>query len=108
MNPWIILITAIVCEVIGTSSLKLSNGFTVLLPSVLVLVLYVASIYLFSLALKEIDVSVAYAVWSGLGTALVAFLGVIAFKDQMNPEKVFWLICIIAGVVGLHMTGSTH
>jgi len=80
----------------------------VLLPSALVFVFYVVSIYLFSLALKAIDVGVAYAVWSGLGTALIAVLGVIVFKDRMGPERAFWLICIIVGVVGLHLTGSTH
>jgi len=108
MNPWLTLIAAIVCEVIGTSNLKLSDGFTELLPSVLVLVFYVASFYLFSLALREIDFSVAYAVWSGLGTALIAALGFIFFKDPVTLERLFWLVCIIAGVVGLHLTGSVH
>lgn len=108
MNPWLTLMAAIVCEVIGTSNLKLSDGFTVLLPSALVIVFYATSFYLFSLALREIDVGVAYAVWSGLGTALIATLGVVFFREQMSPERAFWLSCIIAGVVGLHMTGSGH
>ena len=108
MNPWLTLMAAIVCEVIGTSNLKLSDGFTVLLPSAMVIVFYGTSFYLFSLALREIDVGVAYAVWSGLGTALIATLGVVFFREQMSPERAFWLSCIIAGVVGLHMTGSGH
>ena len=93
---------------IGTSNLKHSDGFTEFPQSALVLAFYAASFYLFSLALREIDVGVAYAVWSGLGTALIAALGVIFFKDPVTQERLFWLICIIAGVVGLHLTGSAH
>jgi small multidrug resistance pump len=108
MNSWLILIAAIVCEVIGTSNLKLSDGFTVLLPSTMVLVFYGTSFYLFSLALREIDVGVAYAVWSGLGTALIVTLGVALYREEMSPERAFWLSCIIAGVVGLHLSGGGH
>jgi small multidrug resistance pump len=108
MNPWLTLIAAIVCEVVGTGNLKLSNGFTELLPSALVVIFYAASFYLFGLALREIEVSVAYAVWSGLGTALIAALGVIIFKEPVSLERAFWLICIIAGVVGLHLSGGVH
>jgi len=108
MNPWLTLIAAIVWEVRGTSNLKLSDGFTELLPSALTLAFYAASFSLFSLALREIDVGVTYAVWSGLGTALIAALGVIFFKDPVTLERLFWLVCIIVGVVGLHLIGSAH
>ena len=108
MNGWITLIVAIIFEVVGTLNLKLSNGLTELLPSVLVFLFYLTSVYLFSLALREIDVGVAYAVWAGLGTALVAVFGAIVFKDPVTLERIAWLACIIVGVTGLNLSGGGH
>lgn len=93
MNAWLTIIAAIVCEVVGTSNLKLSNGFSEHLPFALVVVFEAASsFYLLSLVLIEIDVGVAYAVWLRLATALIAALGVIVFKNPVSLERVFWLI----------------
>jgi small multidrug resistance pump len=106
MQSWLILIAAIVAEVIGTTSLKLSEGFTRWLPSLIVVLGYVLAFYLLALALKRIEVSVAYAIWSGLGTALIAIIGILFFKETLNAMKVFSLLLIIAGVVGLQLGGS--
>ena len=102
------LIAAIVLEVGGTTCMKLSAGFSKLWPSVLVFVLYGLSLSLLTLALKSIDVSLAYAIWAGLGTALIAVIGVIWFKEPATALKIISLGLIVAGVVGLNLTGGGH
>lgn len=101
------LLLAIALEVAGTTMLKLSEGFSRLVPSVLMIVFYVGSFGVFSQALKKMDVSMGYAIWSGLGTALIAIIGVLAFKEPVTALKVLSLALIIAGVVGLNL-GSAH
>ncbi|MEW6771462.1 MAG: multidrug efflux SMR transporter [Bacillota bacterium] len=101
---WIYLVLAIVLEVSGTTCMKLSQGFTRFLPSVLMFLLYGLSLGSLTLALKKIDVSLAYAVWSGLGTALIAAVGILWFKEPAGAPKVFCLGLIIIGVAGLHLT----
>ncbi len=108
MNPWLALAGAIVLEVSGTVSMKLSDGFTKLLPSILIFVFYAASFAVLTLALKKIDVSVAYAVWAGVGTALIAAIGILYFKEPLSALKVFSIFLIIAGVIGLHLSGAKH
>ena len=103
---WAILIIAILCEVVGTAYMKLSHGFTRLSPTVFMVGFNFVSFILVTLALKKIDVSIAYAVWSGLGTALVALIGFYVFKEQLNPVKIIFLVMIIVGVVGLKLSES--
>jgi len=105
---WIYLALAILLEVAGTTCMKLSEGFTKLVPSILLFVLYTLSFGMLTLALKRIDVSVAYAVWSGVGTALIATIGVLWFKEPMTALKLISLALIIIGVVGLNLGGGTH
>jgi small multidrug resistance pump len=105
---WFFLVLAIVLEVSGTTSMKLSQGFTKMLPSVLMLLLYGLSLGALTLALKRVDVSVAYAVWSGLGTALIATVGILWFKEPLNTLKVVSLMLIIIGVIGLNLSGGIH
>lgn len=102
---WFYLVVAIVLEVAGTSAMKLSEGFTRPGPSAAILVLYGVSLYLFTLALKKIDVSVAYAVWSGVGTAMIALVGVLWFREPVTALKMVSLLLIIAGVIGLNLGG---
>lgn len=106
MTTWLLLVGAIVFEVCGTTAMKMSQGFTKLLPSVLIFVFYAFSFTGLTLALKRIDVSVAYAIWSGLGTALIAAIGIVWFKEPISLIKILSLACIIAGVVGLNMCGA--
>lgn len=96
---------AIVFEICGTTSLKLSDGFTRAGPSGLVVLCYVASFVLLSLALRGIELSVAYAVWSGLGTAVVAAIGIAWFGESAGSWKLLCLGLIVLGVVGLHLSG---
>ena len=98
---WIYLICAIVLEVAGTTNMKLSQGFTKLLPSILMFVFYGISFAFLTLALKKIDVSITYAIWAGLGTALVAAIGILWFKEPATAIKIASLGLIIIGVVGL-------
>jgi small multidrug resistance pump len=87
----IYLLLAILFEVAGTTSLKLSDGFSRLVPSLLVAVCYGISFLVFARALKQIEVSTGYAIWSGLGTALVAIIGVVVFKESMTSLKLLAL-----------------
>jgi small multidrug resistance pump len=105
---WLYLVIAIILEVSGTTSMKLSQGFTKVLPSVLVFLFYGLSLSALTLALKKIDVSLAYAVWSGLGTALIASVGVLWLKEPLDTLKVVSLLLIILGVIGLNLSGGAH
>lgn len=105
---WVYLVLAIVLEVSGTTCMKLSEGFTKTVPSILLFVFYTLSFGMLTLALKRIDVSVAYAVWSGMGTALIATIGILYFKEPMTALKLISLALIIGGVVGLNISGGTH
>ena len=100
---WLYLSLAILFEVGGTVSLKMSNGFSVLGPSVVVVVFYGISILFLGLVLKTMDVGTAYAVWAGLGTALVVIVGIFYFDEPATILRLFFLGMIIAGVVGLHL-----
>jgi len=100
------LVAAIVLEVAGTTSMKLSDGFTRLLPSVLLAVFYLFSLAALALALKRIDVSIAYAIWAGVGTVLVAVVGILWFQEPVSLLKVGSILLIVAGVVGLHLGGA--
>jgi len=102
------LILAIVLEVCGTTCMKLSAGFTRAVPSVLMYVLYGLSLGALTMALEKIPVSVAYAIWSGLGTALITGIGIVWFKEPASLAKFAWIGLIIIGVAGLNLTGSGH
>ncbi|MBP2146020.1 small multidrug resistance pump [Methanofollis sp. W23] len=108
MNALFILLGAIGIEVCATTCLKLSDGFTQPLPSLGVVVGYAASFWLLSLVLKDLDVGVTYAVWAGLGTALVAVVGILVFKESFTFFKAASILLIVAGVVGLNMGGGVH
>lgn len=99
---------AIVLEVAGTLCLKASNSFTNLRPSIGVVVFYAFSFVALALALKKIDVSVAYAVWSGVGMALISVAGVFLFRETMTFWKVASIALIIIGVVGLRLSSGSH
>lgn len=99
---------AIVFELAGTTCMKLAEGYTRLLPTIGVVVFYVLSFGSLGIALKTLNVGTAYAIWSGLGTVLIVVVGVFLFQEQMSWGKAFWLMLIITGVIGLHLSGSSH
>ncbi|MGH8589282.1 MAG: DMT family transporter, partial [Gammaproteobacteria bacterium] len=85
MHHWLYLAAAIVFEVAGTTSMKLAQGFTRPLPSVLIFVFYALAFVALTLTLKKMDISVAYSVWSGVGTALIAAIGFFWFQEPLTP-----------------------
>ena len=108
MPAFVLLLFAIFTEVVGTLALRASDGFSKPGPAVVVVVGYGLSFWLMALALKQIPVGLTYAVWSGLGTALVAIGGVVAFGETMNAMKIASLMVIVAGVAGLSVAGGAH
>ncbi|MDJ0625547.1 MAG: multidrug efflux SMR transporter [Candidatus Caenarcaniphilales bacterium] len=103
---WLYLTAAILFEVVGTVSMKLSDGFTKLWPSVAIFVFYTLSFYFMVLCLKKLDVHLVYAVWAGLGTALISIVGFIWFKEPVSTVKILSIFLIIAGVIGLHLNSN--
>jgi small multidrug resistance pump len=102
MIYWLALSGAIVLEVAGTTSMKLSQGFSRPLPSVLLFGFYGMSFTLMTFAVKKIDMSVSYAIWSGVGTSLIALIGFGWFKEPMTTLKIVSIVLIVAGVLGLN------
>lgn len=96
---YIYLGIAIVSEVIGTSALNASQGFTRLLPSAIVVVAYACAFYFLSLTLRSIPVAIAYAIWSGIGIVLIALIGVFWFRQPLDLAALIGMALIIAGVV---------
>jgi len=107
MQHWIFLSIAIVSEVIATSALKESAGFTRLWPSVVVMAGYIIAFYFLSLVLETIPVSVAYAIWSGAGIALIALIAWVFFGQSLDVPAIIGLLLIIAGVVVLNLFSKT-
>lgn len=106
MKGYIFLILAIVTEVLGTTMLKLSEGFTHVLPSLGVFIGFGLAFYCLSLCLKTIPLSLAYAIWSGAGTALTALIGVLVWKDPFNIGTCLGLVFIIGGIIALQLSTS--
>ncbi|RST60265.1 multidrug efflux SMR transporter [Siminovitchia terrae] len=104
---WIYLTAAILFEVVGTVSMKLSHGFTKAIPSVLMIIFYLLAFTCLNFTLKTIPVSVAYAIWSGVGTAAIAVIGYIAFKETLTVMKVTAIILIIVGVALLNISSES-
>ena len=103
MKQWLFLGIAIVSEVVGTSALKASEGFTRLWPSLLVAVGYGISFYFLSLVLKTVPVGIAYAIWSGAGIALIVWIGWAFFGQSLDMPGILGLLLIIAGVLVLNL-----
>ncbi|WP_382325174.1 SMR family transporter [Hydrogenophaga sp. UC242_53] len=107
MNPWILLGLRIAAEVVGTSALKASEGFSKLWPSAIVVVSYGAAFYLLSLTLRTIPVGIAYAVWSGVGVVLIALIGWLAFGQKLDAAGMLGMGLIVAGVLVLNLLSKS-
>ena len=107
MHAWLLLAAAISAEVIATSALKASAGFSRLAPSAVVIVGYAAAFYLLSLTLKHIPIGIAYAVWSGAGTVLITLIGVLAFRQRIDLAGVCGIALIVAGVLVLNLLSKS-
>jgi len=104
---YVFLGLAIIFEVIGSSFMKSSDGFTKWLPSTVVVVAYITCFYFLSLALKTIPLGVAYAVWAGLGIVLTAAISVLVFKQKLDLAAIIGIIFIIIGVVIMNFFSKT-
>ena len=102
MNNWIYLFIAIISEVIATSALKPSEGFTVLAPSMIVVVGYVAAFYFLSLTLRTIPIGMAYAIWSGVGIAAITLIGCGLFSQKLDMPAIAGILLIVSGVVVMY------
>ncbi|POX49523.1 ligand-binding protein SH3 [Streptomyces sp. Ru71] len=103
---YLLLIAAIAAEVAGTTALKYSDGFSRLVPSLLTLAGYLLSFYLLGLTLKTLSVATAYAIWSGVGTAAIAAIGILFLGEGMTAAKAAGMALIIIGVVVLNLGGA--
>jgi small multidrug resistance pump len=100
---WIILAFGILFEVLGTVAMKYAEGFSKPLPSVLVFVFYGLALGSLFLVLKKMDVGIAYSIWAGAGTALIAIMGMLWFKESVSAPKILSIVLIIAGIIGLEL-----
>ena len=100
---WVYLGLGIIFEVLGTVCMKYAEGFSKLLPSVLVFVFYGLSLGLLVLVLEKFEVSIAYAIWASAGTALIAVIGIMFFNEPISVTKVASILLIIAGILGLEL-----
>ncbi|GAA4119688.1 multidrug efflux SMR transporter [Streptomyces hundungensis] len=106
--PYVLLACAIGSEIVATSALKYSEGFTRLWPSLLTGAGYLLAFYLLSLTLKSMSVGTAYAIWSGAGTAVIAAVGMVFMGEAMTAAKLAGIAFIIGGVVLLNLGGAAH
>lgn len=103
---YLLLAGAIVAEVLGTTAMKASDGFSRLWPSVWTAVGYLVSFALLAQTLKNMAVGTAYAIWSAVGTALVVGIGIVFFGESTNVVRMLGIALIIGGVVLLNLSGA--
>lgn len=103
MKHWLFLGTAIISEVIATSALRASDGFSRLWPSVTVVIGYAISFYCLAQTLKFIPVGIAYAIWSGLGIVLISVIGVVLFNQKLDLPAIIGMALIIAGILVMNL-----
>lgn len=103
MKHWVFLAIAIASEVVATSALKASDGFSKLPPTLLTLAGYAVAFYFLSLTLRTIPVGIAYAVWSGIGVVLIALIGWLRFGQRLDPPAILGLVLIVAGVMVMNV-----
>lgn len=98
-RAWFLVVLAIILEICGTTSMKLSEGFTQTLPSIMIFVFYAVSLALLAMSLKKLPLSVTYAIWSGVGTALTAAIGYFYFHEKMNLPIIAGIGLTVLGVI---------
>lgn len=100
---WLYLFTAIIGEVVATASLKASDGFSKLIPSIITIIGYGITFYFLSLALKELPISIVYAIWAGLGIVLLSLIGVFIFKQNLDIPGIIGISLILVGAVIINL-----
>lgn len=104
---YIYLTIAIIAEVIGTSALKASEGFSKPIPSILVVIGFGVAFYCLSMVLKTVPMGIAYAIWSGMGIVLISVIGLIVFKQELDVPAILGILLIVAGVVVMSIFSKT-
>lgn len=107
-ESWWYLIIAIPFGVLGTISMKLSHGFKNWKPSLLLAIFYIISFVALTLAIQGIALSIVYAIWSGVGTILIAIISILLFDETMSLNKMISILFIVAGVLGIHLANAVH
>ena len=107
-KAWVLLLFAITSEVIGTSCLKLSEGFSKPIPTLVVLVAYSTSMLLLSRVVQTIPLGITYALWSGIGIVAIVLVGLFAYKQVPSPGQLVGIATITAGVIIVNLTGKHH
>lgn len=105
---YLFLVVAIAAEVVGTSLLKATDGFSRLWPTAGCLAAYTLAVAMLSQAVKDLPVGVAYAMWSGLGTAAIVAIGAVFLDEPLSVAKVVGVSLVVAGVVVLNLGGGAH
>lgn len=110
LSAYILLGFAIICEVIGSTFLVKSDGFSKLIPSLLVILFFSVAFFLLSHVIKTIPMGIAYAIWSAVGMVLTAAVGYFVFKQNLDLPAILGIAMIIAGVVVIHLfsNATTH
>ena len=107
MKNWVFLVLAVISEVIGTSALKQSEGFTKFWPSAIVAVGFAFAFYFLSLTLRTIPVGVAYAIWAGIGVILISLIGWLIFGQKLDAPAVAGILLIAGGVAVMNLFSKT-
>lgn len=105
---WFYLTVAGIFEVIWATALKYSDGFTRLYPSIITVIGMIISFYLLSIATKTLPMGTAYAIWTGIGALGSIIIGILLFKEPCNLTRIFFLLLILVGIVGLKITSTSH
>jgi small multidrug resistance pump len=105
---YVFLAISIIGELIGTSMLKASQGFTKLYPTLFTIVAFVTSFYFISLTLKTLPLNMTYAIWSGVGTVATALISILIWKEKINTGSIVGIALIVVGVVVLNLFGAGH
>jgi small multidrug resistance pump len=105
-QAWVLLSVAIGFEIVGTTCMKLSHGFTNLTPSIIMFASYALAFTCNTFATKTLDLSITYAVWSGVGTVATAAIGILYFKEPATAMKLVCITLIVVGVLGLHSVAT--
>lgn len=105
---WIYLFLAIAFEISSTTLMKASDGFTKMLPTIGTFLGYIICFSFLSIALKKIDMSIAYAIWGAAGIVTISVIGIFVFKENISALKIISMLFIVLGVIGLNLSGVSH
>src|SRR6056297_1302975 len=108
MNAWLILLAAGLLEIVWATGLRFTDGFARLGPTVAVLAVAWLSFYLLAVAMRDIPMGTAYAIWTGIGATGVAILGILWFKEPASLARLGFIAMIVVGIVGLKWSSGNH